>query len=92
MRIIAGTARSLPLKTIDGIDTRPTLDRVKEAVFSMLMPYLYDSTVLDLFAGTGALGIESLSRGASKGYFIDTSDKAIKCITDNLVNSVKTKK
>lgn len=62
MRIIAGTARSLPLKTIPGMDTRPTTDRIKETLFNMLNPYLYDCRFLDLFAGSGQIGLEAVSR------------------------------
>ena len=84
MRIIAGTARSLPLKTIDGLDTRPTTDRIKETLFNMLTPYLYDCIFLDLFAGSGGIGIEALSRGAMKAYFVDNNPNAIACIKENL--------
>lgn len=64
LRVIAGTARSLPLKTVDGMDTRPTTDRIKETLFNMLQTDVYASRFLDLFAGSGAIGIEALSRGA----------------------------
>lgn len=84
MRVIAGSARGLKLISPDGIKTRPTLDRVKEALFSMLYPYLNGAVVLDLFAGSGALGIEALSRGADKSYFIDNSQEAISCINSNI--------
>ena len=84
MRVISGKVRGLRLDSPDGVTTRPTLDRVKEAVFSMLMPYLCDATVLDLFAGSGALGIEALSRGAKSAVFIDSSSKAIACIEENI--------
>ena len=87
MRVIAGKARGLSLNCPDGIATRPTLDRVKEAVFSMLLPYLNEANVLDLFAGSGALGIEALSRGAKRAYFTDNSDKAIKCINENVLRT-----
>ena len=66
MRIIAGKARSLPLKTISGLDTRPTTDRVKETLFNMLNPFLPDCHFLDLFAGSGQIGLEAVSRGAQK--------------------------
>ena len=66
MRVIAGKARSLPLKTIPGMDTRPTTDRIKETLFNMLQNHLYEASFLDLFAGSGAIGIEALSRGAEK--------------------------
>lgn len=84
MRVIAGKARSLRLKTIDGMDTRPTTDRIKETLFNMLQPYLADSRFLDLFAGSGAIGIEALSRGASFCVFVEHSRKAADCIRENL--------
>lgn len=84
MRVIAGTARRLLLKTPEGLDTRPTSDRIKETLFNMLMPYLSGAVFVDLFSGSGGIGIEALSRGASKAYFIDNSNKAFECITDNL--------
>ena len=64
MRVIAGTARSLPLKTIEGKDTRPTTDRIKETLFNMIQLKIPEAVVLDLFSGSGAIGIEALSRGA----------------------------
>ena len=87
MRVISGKVRGLKLKSPEGEETRPTLDRVKEAMFSMLLPYLSDATVLDLFAGSGALGIEALSRYANKCTFVDksdNSDKAIAFIKQNI--------
>lgn len=87
MRVVSGSARGLKLIAPQGEDTRPTLDRVKEAVFSMLTPYLYNSTVLDAFAGSGALGIESLSRGAKHAVFADNDQNAVKCIKTNLQNT-----
>ena len=84
MRVISGSARGLKLNSPEGDKTRPTLDRVKEAVFSMLFPYLNGADVLDLFAGTGALGIEALSRGADKACFIDNSKEAIRIINSNV--------
>ncbi len=86
MRVVSGKIRGLKLYAPDGEDTRPTLDRVKEAVFSMLTPYINDSIVLDAFAGSGALGIEALSRGASFCVFADSDTKAINCIYKNLQN------
>ena len=62
MRVIAGSARRTQLKTLEGMDTRPTTDRIKETLFNMIAPYLYDSIFLDLFAGSGGIGIEALSR------------------------------
>lgn len=84
MRVIAGTARSLPLKAPDGMDTRPTTDRIKETLFNMLQGDLPGSVFVDLFSGSGGIGIEALSRGARKAYFIDNSAKAINCIQQNL--------
>lgn len=84
MRVIAGTARSLPLKTIEGLDTRPTTDRIKETLFNMLMPDVPNSKFLDLFSGSGAIGIEALSRGAKECVFVENNPAAIKCINSNL--------
>lgn len=84
MRVIAGSARRLLLKTPDGMDTRPTTDRIKETLFNMLMPYLSGAVFIDLFSGSGGIGIEALSRGALKAYFVENNQKAIACITDNI--------
>lgn len=84
MRVIAGKARSLPLKTPEGMDTRPTTDRIKETLFNMLMPYLPDAVFVDLFSGSGGIGIEAISRGAKHAYFVENQKKALSCITDNL--------
>ena len=84
MRVIAGTARSLPLKTPEGMDIRPTTDRIKETLFNMLQADIPGSVFVDLFSGSGGIGIEALSRGAKKAYFIDNSEKAILCIRQNL--------
>ncbi len=84
MRVIAGLAKGHQLFSPEGEDTRPTLDRVKESVFSILYPYLRDAVVLDLFAGTGSLGIEALSRGAKSADFVDNGKKAYDCIIRNL--------
>ena len=84
MRVIAGTARRLLLKTPEGMDTRPTTDRIKETLFNMLMPYLSGAIFVDLFSGSGGIGIEALSRGARKAYFVENNQKAISCITDNV--------
>lgn len=84
MRVIAGTARSLPLKTPTGEGTRPTTDRIKETLFNMLQPYMGGCVFLDLFSGSGGIGIEAISRGGRKSYFIENSTEAIKCIQDNL--------
>jgi len=84
MRVIAGTARRLQLKTIDGLDTRPTTDRIKETLFNMLAPDLYNSRFLDLFAGSGGIGIEALSRGAKEAVFVEKNPRAMACIKENL--------
>ena len=83
MRVISGSARGLKLLSLNSLATRPTLDRVKEAMFSILTPYLASASVLDLFAGSGALGIEALSRGADKAVFVDNSNAAMDIIKKN---------
>ena len=84
MRVIAGKARSLRLKTIEGMDTRPTTDRIKETLFNNIKPSIADSRFLDLFAGSGGIGIEALSRGASRCVFVEQQRKAAECIRENL--------
>lgn len=84
MRIIAGTARSLPLKTIEGKDTRPTTDRIKETLFNILQREIPGACFLDLFAGSGQIGLEALSRGAAYAVFVENSLKAAKCIEENI--------
>ena len=84
MRVIAGTARHLKLKTIEGINTRPTTDRIKETLFNMLAPYVQGARFLDLFAGSGAIGIEALSRGAHEAVFVEKNRRAVQCIRENL--------
>jgi len=84
MRVISGSARGIVLKSPDGMLTRPTADRVKEAMFSILQFDLPGAKVLDLFGGTGQLGIEALSRGASAAVFVDERDAACKIIRENL--------
>lgn len=84
VRVIAGKARGRKLKTIDSESTKPTLDRVKEAMFSMLTPYIPCNQVLDLFSGNGSLGIEALSRGAEFCIFNDRSKECTKYIKENL--------
>lgn len=84
MRIISGKAKGTKLDTLEGLDTRPTLDRVKEALFSIIQNEIYDARVLDLFSGSGALGIESLSRGAKKAFLCDSSKRAIEIIKQNV--------
>lgn len=84
MRVITGKARGVVLKTPDGMATRPTTDRVKEALFSIIQFDIPGKKVLDLFGGTGQLGIEALSRGASSAVFVDAADTACKLIQENL--------
>ncbi len=84
MRVIAGHARGSRLSSLDGLATRPTTDRVKESMFNIIMPYLRGSVALDLFAGSGALGIEALSRGAETCTFVDSSREAVEIIRKNL--------
>ena len=80
MRVIAGSARSLKLKTLEGIETRPTTDRIKETLFNMISPQMYDCIFLDLFAGSGGIGIEALSRGAKEAVFVEKNPKAMECV------------
>ena len=84
MRVIAGSAKRIALKTVDGMQTRPTTDRIKETLFNMIQPWLLDAEFLDLFAGSGAIGIEALSRGAKHAYFAEQSRQAVSCIRENL--------
>ncbi len=84
MRIIAGTARSMPLKTIGGRDTRPTTDRIKETLFNIIQAEIPGCVFLDLFAGSGGIGLEAVSRGASKAVFVENSRKAAACIQENI--------
>ena len=84
MRIITGTARGVHLETLDGLETRPTGEKVKEAIFSIIQFDLPGASVLDLFGGTGQLGIEALSRGAKSAVFIDEREDACKLIKENL--------
>ena len=84
MRVITGKARGVQLKTPDGMLTRPTADRVKEALFSIINFDLPGAAVLDLFGGTGQLGIEALSRGAKSAVFVDQREDACKIIRENL--------
>lgn len=87
MRVIAGRARSLQLKTVPGMDTRPTTDRIKETLFNILAPELPDCKFLDLFSGSGGIGIEALSRGADEACFVDSSRVAVKIIRENLIHT-----
>lgn len=84
MRIISGTARGTKLYTLEGQATRPTLDRVKESLFNIIQNELYDSVFLDLFSGSGAIGLEAASRGAKKTILCDKSREAIKIIKKNI--------
>lgn len=84
MRVISGSARGTKLSSIEESTTRPTLDRVKESLFNMLQNKIEDSIVLDLFSGSGSIGIEFLSRGCKKAYMCDLSHKAINIMHQNL--------
>ena len=84
MRVITGKARGVQLKTPDGMTTRPTSDRVKEALFSIIQFEIPTASVLDLFGGTGQLGIEALSRGAKSAVFVDAGEPACRLIKENL--------
>ncbi len=84
MRIIAGEAKGRKLTTPKNQDVRPTVDRVKESIFNLISPYINDSVVVDLFAGTGSLGLEAISRGAAKVYFIDNSLSSISILKKNI--------
>ena len=84
MRVIAGTARSLPLKTVPSDEIRPTTDRTKETLFNILNPIIGGCRFLDLYSGSGGIGIEALSRGAAFVCFVENYRPAIRVITDNL--------
>lgn len=84
MRVITGTARGRRLKDLPGMDTRPTTDKVKESIFNIVQFDVEGRKVLDLFAGTGQLGIEALSRGAERCVFVDRSREAVKVIQENV--------
>ncbi len=87
MRVIAGKAKHIPLETIKGDATRPTTDRIKETLFNMLQPYVACADFLDLFAGSGQMGIEALSRGAASATFIEKNPAATSCIKNNLAKT-----
>ncbi len=87
MRVITGSARGRVLKTLEGEDVRPTTDRVKEAIFSIIQFEIEGREVLDLFAGSGQLGIEALSRGAAYATFTDLSKDAVSVIKSNLLST-----
>ena len=87
MRVIAGKARRINLCSLEGLETRPTQDRTKEKLFNVLNPYIADCNFLDLFSGSGAIGIEALSRGCKKAVFVEKNPKAVVCIQTNLKNT-----
>lgn len=87
MRVIAGSARSVPLITPKGLETRPTSDQIKETLFNMLQGYVEGSRFLDLYAGSGQIGVEALSRGAEFAAFVEKSDEAVKCIKSNVTKT-----
>ncbi len=87
MRVVAGSAKGIKLNTVSGLKTRPTTDRVKEALFSVIQFDIVDAVVLDAFAGSGALGIEALSRGAKTVDFVDASAACINMIKQNLAKT-----
>lgn len=92
MRVIAGSARSLKLKTIEGTDTRPTTDRIKETLFNIIQNEVPGARFLDLYAGSGGIGIEALSRGAKTAVFVENNRNAAKCIEENLRHTKFTEK
>lgn len=86
MRVISGTLKGRNIKGFDIEGTRPTMDRVKESMFATIQDYIKDSTCLDLFCGSGNLGIEAISNGAKLCYFVDNNPKAIKTVEENIKN------
>lgn len=92
MRIISGTARGTKLYTLEGLNTRPTLDRVKESIFNIIQNEISDAVVLDLFAGSGAIGLEAASRGAKKVILCDKTRDAIQIINKNIIKTHLEKK
>ena len=84
MRVIAGSAKSLPLRTVRGSSTRPTTDRIKETLFNIIAPRISGCRFLDLFSGSGGIGIEALSRGAEMAVFVETDRAALQVIRQNL--------
>src|SRR5271155_4936790 len=84
MRVIGGEFRSRVLKSVPGLETRPTPDRLREALFNVLAPRIAGAVFADLYAGTGAVGIEALSRGASRAIFVEQSRAAVSAIRENL--------
>ena len=86
MKVISGTLRGRKINGYDIDGTRPTMDRVKESLFAMIQDHIKDSIVLDLFAGSGQLGIEALSNGAKSSYFVDNNNEVIKVLNKNIAN------
>lgn len=84
MRVIAGSARSVPLMAPAGMDTRPTTDKIKETLFNMINFDLPDCVFVDLYSGSGAIGIEAVSRGAKHAYLVENNRKAVECIKANV--------
>lgn len=84
MRVIAGERKGMPLKTAAGTNTRPTTDKVKESIFNIIGPFFDGGIAVDLFAGSGSLGIETLSRGAEKAIFIEKDNKAFQMLQENI--------
>ena len=87
MRVVAGKARGVRLGSVPGYETRPTANRVKEALFSILQPRIGDAVFLDLFAGNGGIGIEALSRGAARAVFVDAKPACTRMIKENLARA-----
>ena len=84
MRVISGSARGTKLESLEGLSTRPTIDRVKEGIFSSIQFVVPGARILDLFAGSGQMGIECLSRGATKGVFVDSNRDAVNVVIKNI--------
>lgn len=87
MRVVAGDRKGMPLKAINGNTTRPTTDKVKESIFNMIGPFFDGGTAPDLFAGSGGLGIESLSRGADRAIFVEKDGRAFQTLQENIKNA-----
>lgn len=86
MRIIAGIAKNRKIKTRKGFDTRPTLESVKESLFSIITPYIEEAVFLDLFSGSGSIGLEAISRGSKKAVMIEKDSEALRYIIENIEN------
>ncbi len=84
MRVISGVCKGRPLKAVQGMTTRPTTDKVKESLFNIIGPFFDGGNVLDLFSGSGSLGLEALSRGMEKGIFVEKDPKALQVIKANI--------